>query len=122
MICPHGMESAACPVCRLSNKTMPPINLEIEDSMSKLLEPLNPAIREISRKRAEIEKLLTDNKPNLRVNTVSMPPSFGIIPINEPPMHKRIEELNSGIPKEINTHEDISIELPDGKIKKVKKT
>ncbi len=124
MICPHGLEQIACPVCRISGKTTPPIGLKIEDAQSEILKPLNPAIKEIQDKRTNMLNLLKDPVPKLSVTpNIAMPepPNFSKIPIAEPPIHKKLQELDSHVPKELNQFEDISVELPDGKIKKTKK-
>jgi len=124
MICPHGLEQINCPVCRISGKTTPPIGLRIEDTQSELLKPINPAIKEIQEKRTNMLNLLKDSMPKLSTTPdISMPepPIFNKIPITEPPINKKMQELDSHVPKELSQFEDISVELPDGKIKKTKK-
>ncbi len=124
MLCRHGLDNTACPICRIGSIITPPINLKIENSQSKLLEQTNQVIKEIQDKRIKMLNLLSDKKPNLPVNPniiLPEPPSIGRIPLIEPPIYKRLKEIDAEIPKELNPHQEVSINLPDGKIKKNKK-
>ncbi len=123
MLCPHGLDNIACPICRIGIKVMPPVRLEIEDSQSKILQQINPAIKEIRDNRIKIFNLLTDIKPNLSFNPnlfIPEPPSIGKISLMNPPIYKRLKELDAEIPKEFNPLQEVSVKLPDGKIKKTK--
>lgn len=124
MLCRHGLDNIACPICRIGSIVTPPINLEVEDSQLKLLEHTNPVIKEIRDKRIKMLNLLSDKKPNLRVNPhliLPEPPSIGKISLIEPPIYKRLKELDAEIPEEFNPQQEVSINLPDGKIKKNRK-
>ena len=82
MLCRHGLDNIACPICRIGSIVTPPINLEVEDSQLKLLEHTNPAIKEIRDKRIKMLNLLSDKKPNLQVNPhliLPEPPSISYI-------------------------------------------
>jgi len=123
MLCPHGLDNITCPICRIGIKVMPPVRLEIEDSQSKILQQINPAIKEIIDRRSKTFNLLTDIKPNLSFNPnlfIPEPPSIGKISLMNPPIYKRLKELDAEIPKEFNTLQEVSVKLPDGKIKKTK--
>lgn len=123
MLCPHGLDNTTCPICRIGIKVMPPVRLEIEDSQSKILQQINPAIKEIIDRRSKTFNLLTDTKPNLSFNPnlfIPEPPSIGKISLMKPPIYKRLKELDAEIPKEFNTLQEVSVKLPDGKIKKTK--
>ena len=124
MLCRHGLDNISCPICRIESNVTPPSNLEIEDSQSKLLKQTNPVIEEIRDKRIKMLNSLSDKKPNLRVNPhLILPeePSIGKISLIKPPIYKRLKEIDVEIPNEFNPQQEVSVNLPDGKIKKKKK-